>query len=46
MEDLFRSYWWLLFPLGWFAVGAFDRWLAYRRTRDALNAAWPHGKEG
>jgi len=25
MEDLFRSYWWLIFPLGWFvASGVFE----------------------
>lgn len=37
MEDLFRSYWWLLFPLGAFVYGAWDRWLSYRRSKDALD---------
>ncbi|MCR5880273.1 hypothetical protein [Phenylobacterium sp. J367] len=37
MEDLFRSYWWLLFPLGFFIFGAWDRWLVYRRSRDHLD---------
>ena len=36
MEDFFRSYWWLLFPIGAFVFGAWDRWLAYRRSRDHL----------
>lgn len=36
MEDLFRSYWWLLFPLGWFIAGGFTSWLNYRRQRDAI----------
>jgi len=29
MEDIFRSYWWLLFPIGAFVFGAWDRWLVY-----------------
>lgn len=36
MEDLFRSYWWLLFPLGWFIASGFSSWLNYRRQRDAI----------
>jgi hypothetical protein len=36
MEDIFRSYWWLLFPIGFFVFGAWDRWLAYQRSRDRL----------
>ena len=36
MEDLFRSYWWLLFPLGWFIASGFTSWLNYRRQRDAI----------
>ena len=37
MEDLFRSYWWLLFPLFFFVFGAWDRWLSYKRSRDRLD---------
>ena len=37
MEDLFRSYWWLLFPIMFFVFGAWDRWLAYRRSQDRLD---------
>lgn len=36
MEDLFRSYWWLLFPLAWMAIGGFQSWLSYLRRRDSL----------
>src|SRR3954468_1526994 len=36
MEYFFASYWWLLFPIGFFIFGAWDRWLAYRRSRDHL----------
>ncbi|MDP3853303.1 hypothetical protein [Phenylobacterium sp.] len=37
MEDLFRGFWWLLFPLAAFAFGAWDRWLAYRRSQEQLD---------
>lgn len=36
MEDLFRSYWWLLFPLAWFVSDGFSSLLNYRRQRNAL----------
>lgn len=36
MEELFRSYWWLAFPLGWMVFGAFQTWLAYRARCDAV----------
>ena len=36
MADIFRSYWWLLFPIGFFVFGAWDRWLSYQRSRDHL----------
>ena len=37
MEDLFRSYWWLLFPLSWFVIGGWQSWLNYRKHRDSLD---------
>lgn len=37
MEDLFRSYWWLMFPLAWMIIGAFRGWLDLRRRRDNLD---------
>jgi hypothetical protein len=46
MDDLFRSYWWLLFPLGFFVFGAWDRWLAYRRSRDHLDLLRTYTSQG
>lgn len=46
MEDLFRSYWWLLFPLGFFIFGAWDRWLAYRRSQDRLDLLRSYTSQG
>lgn len=46
MEDLFRSYWWLLFPVMWFVFGAWDRWLSYRRSRDALDLIRTYTAQG
>jgi hypothetical protein len=37
MNDYWASYWWLIFPVGWFVFGAWDRWLSYQRNRDALD---------
>jgi hypothetical protein len=37
MEDLFRSYWWLLFPLAWMIIGGCRGWLDYQRRRDNLD---------
>ena len=46
MEDLFRSYWWLLFPLGWFAVGGFNSFLNYRRQKDTLRLIQTYAEKG
>jgi len=46
MEDLFRSFWWLLFPLAAFAFGAWDRWLAYRRSREQLELIKTYATQG
>ncbi|MGH6999484.1 MAG: hypothetical protein ACREEO_14920, partial [Phenylobacterium sp.] len=46
MEDLFRSYWWLLFPLGAFVYGAWSRWLTYRRARDHLELIKAYAAQG
>jgi hypothetical protein len=37
MEDLFRSYWWLLFPLAWFVVAGWHSWLNYQKHRDTMD---------
>jgi len=36
-EDLFRDYWWLMFPLFWFVAGAWQSLLNLRRHRDNLD---------
>lgn len=46
MEDLFRSYWWLLFPLSWFIISGWQSWLNYRRHRDTLDIVKDYAKSG
>jgi hypothetical protein len=46
MEDIFRSYWWLLFPLGWFVVEGWQSWLRYRARRDALRLVQTYAEKG
>jgi hypothetical protein len=46
METIFRSYWWLLFPIGAFVFGAWDRWLAYKRSRDHLDLLRSYAEKG
>ena len=46
MEELFRSYWWLVFPFSWIVFGAFQSWLAYRARRDALDLLRSYAKAG
>jgi hypothetical protein len=46
MEDLFSSYWWLLFPLAFFVFGAWDRWLWYKRSRDRLDLLRTYTSQG
>ena len=46
MEDIFRSYWWLLFPIGFFVFGAWDRWLAYKRSQDRLDLLRAYTNQG
>lgn len=46
MEDLFRSFWWLLFPLGWVAFAGIRSLLDYRRQRDALDLLRTYAEKG
>jgi hypothetical protein len=46
MEDLFRSYWWLIFPLSWFVFDAFQRWLSYKANRDTLDLIKSYAQAG
>lgn len=36
-EDLFRHFWWLIFPISWFIFGAWQSWLSYRANRETLD---------
>lgn len=46
MEDLFRGYWWIIFPIGGFIFAAWDRWLSYQRSRDALDLIKTYSAQG
>jgi len=46
MEDLFRSYWWLIFPMSWFVYGGFQSWLSYRANRDTLDLLKAYAASG
>ncbi len=46
MEDLFRSYWWLLFPLAWFIISGWQSWLNYRRHKDTLDIVKSYAASG
>ena len=46
MEDLFRGYWWLLFPLGWFIASGWQSWLAYKARKDALRLVQTYAERG
>tara|TARA_R110002073_G_scaffold76656_6_gene186017 strand:+ start:635 stop:1057 length:423 start_codon:yes stop_codon:yes gene_type:complete len=36
MEDLFRSYWWLLFPLAFFVAQGWSSFLRYKRQKSKI----------
>lgn len=46
MEDLFRDYWWLMFPLFGFAFGGWSRFLAYRSQRDHIELLKTYAASG
>lgn len=46
MHDFWYSYWWLIFPIGAFLFGAWDRWLSYQRSRDALELMKTYTAQG
>ncbi|WP_417492925.1 hypothetical protein [Maricaulis sp.] len=48
MADLFRNYWWLLFPLFWFISAGWGSLMRYKRTQakiDLLKTYAASGKE-
>ena len=46
MEDLFRSFWWIIFPLSWFVFGAYQSWLSYKANRDTLDLIKSYAQAG
>ncbi|MET0337390.1 MAG: hypothetical protein ABW063_06465 [Caulobacter sp.] len=46
MEDLFRSYWWLIFPLFGFACAGWDSWLKFRRQQAAIDLLKTYAAKG
>jgi hypothetical protein len=36
MNDLFRDFWWLMFPMGFMLLGVFRAWLDYRARREVV----------
>lgn len=46
MDTLFRDFWWLMFPIGAMALGAFRAWLNYRARREVVKALRELAVEG
>lgn len=46
MEDLFRSYWWLLFPLGYFIFAGWNSFMRYKQTQARIDLAKTYAAAG
>ncbi|WP_420477728.1 hypothetical protein [Brevundimonas sp. FT23028] len=46
MEHFFYSFWWLVFPIGFGLLGAYNSWLGYRRQKDAINLLKSYAEKG
>ncbi len=46
MEDIFRGYWWLLFPLFGFAYAGWEAWLKYRNQQAAIELMKSYAANG
>jgi len=46
MEEMFRQFWWLVFPLSWFVFGAYQSWLSYKANRDTLDLIKSYAQSG
>ena len=46
MEDLFRDFWWLLFPISWMIYAGWTDFLAERRRADALRLMGAYKDKG
>lgn len=46
IQDLFRSFWWMIFPLSWIVIEAYQRWLAHRVRRDTVALLKTYAESG
>lgn len=46
MYDLFRDFWWLLFPMSFMLLGAFRSWLDYRARREVVETLRDMARDG
>lgn len=46
MEHIFYSFWWLIFPVGFFIAAAFDRWLSYKKSQGRLEILKSYTSQG
>jgi hypothetical protein len=46
MYALFTEYWWLLFPLSWFAISAWRNWLSYRAEHETMELMKTYARNG
>jgi hypothetical protein len=46
MYALFNEFWWLVFPLSWFAVSAWRNWLSYRAERETMDLMKTYARNG
>lgn len=46
MYALFNEFWWLVFPLSWFAVSAWRNWLSYLAEREAMDLMSTYARNG
>ena len=42
----FWEYWWLIFPIGGFAMGAFGMWMGYKRQKDVMDLMRTYAAQG
>lgn len=46
MEDLFRHFWWLIFPMFWFVAGGMRLWMRYRQQQAWIEVAKTYAAQG
>lgn len=46
MEELFRDFWWLMFPLVWLLIGGVTPFLNYRRQKQTMKLIQSYADRG